>query len=280
MGSLKSAVLIASLLMANSVLAKDTQIIGFDGHTLTLRAWSTPIVTSATVSFTANGKTFPLYVSDIGVDTDTDLLSPDKKTLLVNRDVYGVLSGPDGEDIPTQRTYCDVISMETGCVLLQRDARFCSGKWVGNRWTSDDGEVLKPDMEALSPQALLRQVSGIQPAQSRAESIEWNLLFMSADAYMACHPPARNVQALNDLGFFLAEGGNDALALEFYRGVEPVGKRTVLMLNMADSLWRLNRKDEAQRYYSEYGEAMKMAGKAQRIPPRVAERSLNQGLKN
>jgi hypothetical protein len=280
MGSFKFAVLITSLLVANSVLAEDTQIIGVDGHTLTLSAWSTSIVTSATASFTANGKTFPLYVSDIGVDTDSDWLSPDKKTLLVNRAVYGVVSGSDGVGIPTQRTYCDVISMETGCVLLQRDARFCSGKWVGNRWTSDDGEVLKPDMETLSPQALLRQVSGMQYAQSRADSIEWNLLFMSADAYMACHSPARNVQALNDLGFFLAEGGNDALALAFYRGVETVGKRTVLMLNMADSLWRLNRKDEAQRYYSEYGESMKTAGKAQRIPPRVAERSLNQGLKN
>jgi hypothetical protein len=280
MGSFKSAVLITSLLVTNSVLAEDTQIIGIDGHTLTLSAWSTSIVTSATASFTANGKTFPLYVSDIGVDTDSDWLSPDKKTLLVNRAVYGVVSGSDGVGIPTQRTYCDVISMETGCVLLQRDARFCSGKWVGNRWTSDDGEVLKPDMETLSPQALLRQVSGMQHAQSRADSIEWNLLFMSADAYMACHSPARNVQALNDLGFFLAEGGNDALALAFYRGVETVGKRTVLMLNMADSLWRLNRKDEAQRYYSEYGESMKTAGKAQRIPPRVTERSLNQGLKN
>jgi hypothetical protein len=280
MGSFKSAVLITSLLVTNSVLAEDTQIIGIDGHTLTLSAWSTSIVTSATASFTANGKTFPLYVSDIGVDTDSDWLSPDKKTLLVNRAVYGVVSGSDGVGIPTQRTYCDVISMETGCVLLQRDARFCSGKWVGNRWTSDDGEVLKPDMETLSPQALLRQVSGMQHAQSRADSIEWNLLFMSADAYMACHSPARNVQALNDLGFFLAEGGNDALALAFYRGVETVGKRTVLMLNMADSLWRLNRKDEAQRYYSEYGESMKTAGKAQRIQPRVTERSLNQGLKN
>jgi hypothetical protein len=97
---------------------------------------------------------------------------------------------------------------------------------------------------------------------------------------MACHPPAQNVQAFNDLGFYLAEGGNDEFALKFYRGVEAVGKRTVLMLNMADSLWRLNRKGEAQRYYREYGEAMTAAGKAQKIPQRVAERSVNQGMKN
>ena len=51
------------------------------------------------------------------------------------------------------------------------------------------------------------------------------------------------------------------------------------MLNMADSLWRLNRKDEAQRYYREYGEAMSAAGKAQKIPQRAIERSVIQGMK-
>ncbi|WKV83982.1 hypothetical protein LJJ44_23445 [Pseudomonas sp. B24_DOA] len=96
---------------------------------------------------------------------------------------------------------------------------------------------------------------------------------------MACHPPAQSVQAYNDLGFYLAEGGNDELALKFYRGVEAVGKRTVLMLNMADSLWRLDRQEEAQRYYREYGEAMTAAGKAQKIPQRVVERSEIQGLR-
>ncbi|WP_339100852.1 hypothetical protein WKQ99_01510 [Pseudomonas atacamensis] len=77
----------------------------------------------------------------------------------------------------------------------------------------------------------------------------------------------------------MAEGGNDELALKFYRGVEAVGKRTVLMLNMADSLWRLNKKYEAQRYYCEYGDTMSTAGKAQKILQRVVERSEIQGLK-
>jgi hypothetical protein len=97
---------------------------------------------------------------------------------------------------------------------------------------------------------------------------------------MACHPPARNVQAFNDLAFHLAEGGNDELALKFYRGVEAVGKRTVLMLNIADSLWRLDRKDEAQRYYGQYRDAMSADGKAHKIPQRVVERSVIQGMKN
>ncbi|WP_415772280.1 hypothetical protein [Pseudomonas sp. LB3P38] len=49
---------------------------------------------------------------------------------------------------------------------------------------------------------------------------------------------------------------------------------------MADSLWRLNRKDEAQHYYTEYSGAMKAAEKTQEVPRRVVERSLNHGLKN
>ena len=130
------------------------------------------------------------------------------------------------------------------------------------------GEVFNPVLETKPPKDLLRHVVD-EPAQSRAESIEWSLSFLSPESYMACHPPARNVQAFNDLGFYLAEGGNDALALKFYRGVEAVGKRTVLMLNIADSLWRLGREDEAQRYYSQYRDAMSADGKAQKIPQRV-----------
>jgi hypothetical protein len=52
------------------------------------------------------------------------------------------------------------------------------------------------------------------------------------------------------------------------------------MLNIADSLWRLDRKDEAQRYYSQYRDAMSADGKTQKIPQRVVERSAIQGMKN
>ncbi|WP_454864119.1 tetratricopeptide repeat protein [Pseudomonas hormoni] len=281
MASLKCALMIVSLFTAASTLAKETQIIGVDGHTLTLKTktWSRPVAESATALFTGKDKAFSLYVTDVGVDTDDGWLSPDKKTLLVSQAIYGSVVGQDGEVIPTERARCDVISMETGCVLLQRAARYCAGKWVGNSWTSDDGEVLSPTMETPSPKELLKLVSNIEPVQSRAEAIEWSLSSISPDAYMACHPPARNIQGFNDLAFYLAEGGNDALALEFYRGIETVGKRVVLMLNMADSLWRMNRKDEALRYYREYGEAMNVAGKAQMIPQRAMERSVIQGMR-
>jgi len=281
MASLKRVLMIGSLLAATSAFAEDPPIVGIDGHTVTFRAtkWTMPGVESATAWFTANGKTFPLFSIDVGADGHSGWLSPDKKTLLLDPVSFGMLSVENGEEKPVSQQHCDVISMETGCVLAERSASFCVGKWVGKEWVSEDGEVLNPALETKSPKDLLKHVMGIDSAQSRVESIEWSLSFLSPESYMACHPPSKNVQTFNDLGFYLAEGGNDELALKFYRGVEAVGRRTVLMLNMADSLWRLDRKDEAQRYYSEYRAAMSAAGKAQKISQRVVERSEIQGLK-
>lgn len=261
---------------------EDPPIVGIGGHTVTFRAtkWTMPGVESATAWFTADGKTFPLFGADIGADGHSYMLSPDKKTLLLDPVIFGMLSDENQEEKLVSVQHCVVISMETGCVLAERSARFCVGKWAGNSWISEEGEVLEPILETKSPKDLLKNVTTTEPAQSRAESLEWGLNFLSPESYMACHPPAQNVQAYNDLGFYLAEGGRDELALKFYRGVEAVGKRTVLMLNMADSLWRLNKQDEAQRYYREYGEAMAAAGKAQKIPQRVAERAAHQGMKN
>ena len=282
MASLKWVLMIGSFLAATSAFAEDPPIVGIDGHTVTFRAtkWTMPGVDSATAWFTANGKTFPLFSADVGADGHSDWLSPDKKTLLLDPVVFGMLSDENQEEKLVSQQHCDVISMETGCVLAERSPRFCLGKWVGNQWFSEDGEVLTPIMETESPKEWLKYISTIKAAHSRAESIESNLNFLSPESYMACHPPAQNVQAYNDLGFYLAEGSRDELALKFYRGVEAVGKRTVLMLNIADSLWRLDRKEEAQRYYREYRDVMSADGKAQKIPQRVIERTAHQEMKN
>ena len=280
--SLKWVMIVISLFASANALAESIQIVGVGGHMLTLKdkKWSRPAAELAIASFTANGKTFPLYVSDVGTETHDSWLSPDKKTVLLLQTLYGVVIGQEGEEIPTEETGCGVVSMETGCVLSQHAATFCYGNWEGNRWASGEGKVLDLALTTPSPKDLLNRVSSIEIPQSRVEELEFNLRTISPDAYMACHPPARNVQAFNDLAFSLAEGGKDELALKFYRGVEAVGKRTVLMLNIADSLWRLDRKDEAQRYYSQYRDAMSADGKAQKIPQRVVERSVIQGMKH
>ncbi|WP_085630221.1 MULTISPECIES: type IV pilus biogenesis/stability protein PilW [unclassified Pseudomonas] len=282
MASLKWVMIVVSLFASANALAEDTQIVGVGGHVLTLKdkKWGRPAAETAVASFTANGKTFPLYVADVGTEAHDSGLSPDKKTMLILQTLYGVVVGQEGEEIPTEETGCGVVSMETGCVLSQHAARFCYGKWEGNRWASGEGEVLDLALTTPSPKELLKQVSSIEVPQSRVEELTFSLRTISPDAYMACHPPARNVQAFNDLAYYLAEGGKDELALKFYRGVEAVGKRTVLMLNIADSLWRLDRKDEAQRYYSQYRDAMSADRKAQKIPKRVVERIADQEMRN
>ncbi|WP_085655897.1 type IV pilus biogenesis/stability protein PilW [Pseudomonas sp. B11(2017)] len=282
MGSLKWVLVIGCLFSAASAFAEDPPIVGVNGHTVSFRAtkWTMPGVNSATAWFTANGKTFPLFGAGIGADGLSNMLSPDKKTLLLAPVIFGMLSLENGEEKLESQQHCVVISMESGCVLADRWATFCVGQWKGNQWVTDDGDVLTPALETRSPKDLLKHVSSNEPAQSRAESIAWSLVFSSPESYMACHPPAQNVQAYNDLGFYLAEGGKDELALKFYRGVEAVGKRTVLMLNIADSLWRLDRKDEAQRYYSQYRDAMSADRKAQKIPKRVVERIADQEMRN
>lgn len=281
-GSLKWLMIVMSLSASANALSENIQIVGVGGHLVTLKdkTWGRSAPESAVASFTASGKTFPLYVPEVGTETHQVWLSPDKKTLLLLQTLYGVVIGQEGEEISTEETGCGVISMETGCVLSQHVARFCYGKWEGNRWISGEEDVPDLVMQTPSPKELLKLVSNIEMPQSRVEELEFNLRTISPESYMACHPPARDVQAFNDLGFHLAEGGNDALALKLYRGVEAVGKRTVLMLNIADSLWRLDRKDEAQRYYSQYRDAMSAEGKAQKIPQRVVERSVIQGMKH
>ena len=99
MASRKCALIIVSLCTVASTFAKETQIIGVDGHTLTLKtkSWSRPVAESATALFTAKDKAFSLYVADVGVDTDDGWLSPDKKTLLVSQAIYGSVVGQDGE---------------------------------------------------------------------------------------------------------------------------------------------------------------------------------------
>ncbi|MEG2797090.1 MAG: tetratricopeptide repeat protein, partial [Pseudomonas sp.] len=155
MSRFKCVVLIASLLVANGTWAEEMRVTGVGGHALTLqpKSWPAYGVTSTTASFTANGKTFPLYGPDTAVEVLSGALSPDRKTLLVSQAMFAMLSDGSGEDTPTSRSHCDVISMETGCVLLQRDDQFCSGEWVGDRWKPSGGEALKPELETPSPQA-------------------------------------------------------------------------------------------------------------------------------
>ncbi|KOY02250.1 hypothetical protein AM274_12875 [Pseudomonas nunensis] len=78
----------------------------------------------------------------------------------------------------------------------------------------------------------------------------------------------------NDLGFLFGETGYYGESVELLSAViarSPT--RTVAYLNLADSYWGLKDKVRAAQAYKQYAALMTDAGKASKIPARVAERS-------
>lgn len=63
----------------------------------------------------------------------------------------------------------------------------------------------------------------------------------------------REISIYNDIGYALAEANELDLALYVLRNVEDISpERTVLMLNLADVLWKKGLQEEAKRYYQKY----------------------------
>ncbi|MFJ2685489.1 tetratricopeptide repeat protein [Pseudomonas sp. NPDC087342] len=78
----------------------------------------------------------------------------------------------------------------------------------------------------------------------------------------------------NDLGFLLGETGYYQESIELLNAVIARNpNRTVAYLNLADSYWGLKDKVRAAKAYKQYAALMTDAGKASKIPARVAERS-------
>ncbi|MBX8536453.1 tetratricopeptide repeat protein [Pseudomonas cichorii] len=245
--------------------------VSFEDSTLVLGSWNKDHAAWEEASFIKNNSGLSLYnKTSTGLNVSSTSTSPDGKYVLIRRTVFGELN--DSQQITsTEKSYCDMVAMDTGCVLLTRPAEACSGSWKNGNWSTDGGEVIESRLETVSPKDLIKSTSAIEDVALRAIAIK-DQIFMGAASYMGCYPPAKNAQALNDLGFYLAEAGDNASALKIYRGVESVGKRTVLMLNIADSLWSLKKTSEAIDYYKQYAESMNAAGKNAKIPTRVAER--------
>ncbi|MFJ2389836.1 tetratricopeptide repeat protein [Pseudomonas koreensis] len=255
--------------------AADSSLTSANGAMLKFSSWDQGAAVWKRATFSKMNESYDLYDSgskasvDVGINSDS--LSPSKKYALVQRTVFGELSNGQ-EVVATENNYCDMVSMDTGCVLLSRSAEACSGSWKGGNWLTDGGEVIVPNLETISPNNLIKSVESINNASAKGRAVKGQL-FMGVESYMSCYPASKNVQALNNVGFYLAQAGDDSSALRIYREIEVVGKRTVLMLNIADSLWNLKETSEAAKYYKKYSDAMIAEGKAGKVPARVAERA-------
>lgn len=115
--------------------------------------------------------------------------------------------------------------------------------------------------------ALARTVSGGDDFSTQAPD-KWLQAWKSLEVKHTNY-----IYALNDYGFFLQQAGDDNRAIPIFNAVikeDPA--RAVAYLNLADSLWTLDRKQEAKSHYQTYQRLMAEANKATQVPSRVAER--------
>ncbi|RMP59543.1 hypothetical protein ALQ18_200059 [Pseudomonas marginalis pv. marginalis] len=201
--------------------------------------------------------------------SDVSLMSPDKKYIIVQRTNAGEIVDEQGDSIVSAQAYCDMISLENGCVKNIGSAQQCDGAWVGDNWKLSTGYVFDFSKEGISPSQLISKTSNLSPDDYRSSSLrDW--LFMGGESYMACFPPERNISELNDIGYYLAKGGEHLFSIQIYNRLLNIAPgRVPLKLNVADSLWALGRLSEAKTYYGEYRDAMMQKGDAGKIPKRV-----------
>lgn len=230
------------------------------------------------VRFSSSGSGFRLYSvpvkmlpveSGVVASSDADRVSPDKKYLMVQRTDAGEVVDEQGNSTISAQAYCDMVSLDTGCVKNVGSALQCDGTWAGGGWKVSTGEVFDFLKEGISPSQLVSKVSSLSPDESRSNSLrDW--LFMGAESYMACFPSRENISQLNDIGYYLDQGGEHVFAMQFYNKLLSVAPgRIPLKLNIADSLWAMGKLSEAKSYYVEYQKMMTQKGDEKKIPKRV-----------
>lgn len=85
----------------------------------------------------------------------------------------------------------------------------------------------------------------------------------------------KDAAILNDLGYAMSESSSLGGAYVILSEVEKIApNRTVLKINIADTLWEMNQKDKAIPYYEQYISAMNNSGKSDSIPDRAITRSI------
>jgi len=84
---------------------------------------------------------------------------------------------------------------------------------------------------------------------------------------------SKSVTTYNNIAYYLQKNGYHKEAILILQNVlERYSNRTVAYLNMADSLYELNKKDLAKSYYVNYTRWMKLNHKENKIPKRVFKR--------
>jgi hypothetical protein len=233
------------------------------------------------IEYKGSGGTFRIYAlpnkagpSEEGIvgNSDVDMVSPDKKYVIVQRTNAGETVDEQGKNVISEQAYCDVVSLESGCVENIGSVNQCDGAWQGQNWKVATGEIFDFSKGGVPPRQLISKVSNLSSDEFRASSLrDW--VFMGVPSYMACYPPEKNISEYNDIGFYFAQGGEHLLAMQIYNKLLSFAPdRVSLKLNVADSLWALGKQEEAKSFYAGYRDSMLKKGTANKVPVRVEER--------
>lgn len=77
----------------------------------------------------------------------------------------------------------------------------------------------------------------------------------------------------NDIGFYLQQRGSNQESIFLLKKIIDIfPNRTVSYINLGDSYWDFNDKNNAKNAYKHYILLMKKAGKESKVPPRIFER--------
>ncbi|MBD9677938.1 hypothetical protein IB274_14590 [Pseudomonas sp. PDM18] len=260
------------------------EVRGVGESKITLSAWDCEANAWNVAKYQDEGEGFLLYVTKpeplqagrVFVSPIQQDLSQDKKILRAQRLVLGQLYLEDGSKKVVENNYCDVIDMSTGCVAKTLPGGSCSGRWVQGQWRLFGANGQDEDGLAVvtqSPKEIIDSVSKISDAREKASAISDNL-YMGVESYLACYKPERkNVVDLNNIAFYLAEGGDFYNSLKIYMVLEKIDpSRIVLKINIADALWQSGERSRARSYYKEYASEMVRSGRESRIPARVGAR--------
>ncbi|WP_085579011.1 MULTISPECIES: hypothetical protein [unclassified Pseudomonas] len=212
------------------------------------------------------------FEEGVVANSDINRLSADKKYVVVQRTNAAEMVDGDGNKIVSSQAYCDMISLETGCIENIGSVQQCDGQWIDNKWKSTRGEFFEFSKGGVPPRKLLSEAVGLTEKDSRANSLK-DSLFMGVSSYFTCYPPGKNISEYNDIAFYLAQGGEHLLAMQIYNYLLPIAEdRIPLKLNAADSLWALGRHEDAKSYYAKYRDAMIKKGLGDKVPERVVGR--------
>jgi hypothetical protein len=132
------------------------------------------------------------------------------------------------------------------------------------------------DEQSRQAAAFYKQGDAKKAAETLASLIGTIELPFVVDSYpvQGSDPQDRKIVGqFNDYGFYLAEAGRAKDAIGVLADVVDVeADRTVAYLNLADAYYATGDRAGAKTNYAEYQKRMTAAGKAAKVPPRVAER--------